>query len=124
MGFIDGWHTFDHVLLDFFYIDLMLEVGGIVVFDDVGYPSIRRACEFILANRTYDVVGAVKYPPQARWRRAAKRTAWRMSLPLHRTNKTPSPVVRERLNALEDTYFLALRKTSGDTRRWDHFVHF
>src|SRR5205814_2172544 len=24
-GFIDGWHTFDHVLLDFFYLDQMLE---------------------------------------------------------------------------------------------------
>jgi len=37
-AFIDGAHTFDHVLVDFFYIDRMLNVGGIVAFDDVGFP--------------------------------------------------------------------------------------
>jgi hypothetical protein len=26
-AFIGGWHTFDHTLVDFFYIDHMLEVG-------------------------------------------------------------------------------------------------
>ena len=33
-GFIDGWHTFDHCLMDFFYINKMLEVGGVICFDD------------------------------------------------------------------------------------------
>src|SRR5262249_34872215 len=33
-AFIDGWHTFDHALIDFFYIDRLLPVGGIVAFDD------------------------------------------------------------------------------------------
>ena len=52
-AFIDGWHTFDHTLVDFFFIDRMLDVGGIIVIDDVGYPSIRRLCHFILSNREY-----------------------------------------------------------------------
>jgi predicted O-methyltransferase YrrM len=33
-AFIDGWHTFDYVMVDFFYVDRMLRVGGIVVLDD------------------------------------------------------------------------------------------
>jgi len=41
-AFIDGEHTFDHVLFDFFFIDQLLNVGGVVVFDDAAWPSIRR----------------------------------------------------------------------------------
>ena len=59
-AFIDGWHTFDHVLIDFFYIDQMLRVGGIVVFDDVGYPSIKRACDFVVTNRDYEIFDCVR----------------------------------------------------------------
>ena len=38
---IDGLHTFDQVLLDFFYVDQLLEDGGIVAFDDVGMTAIN-----------------------------------------------------------------------------------
>ena len=45
-AFIDGAHTFDHALVDFFYIDRMLNVGGIVAFDDLGFPCIEKVCRF------------------------------------------------------------------------------
>src|SRR4029450_11609121 len=32
--FIDGYHSFDYTLLDFFYADLLLKVGGVVAFHD------------------------------------------------------------------------------------------
>jgi predicted O-methyltransferase YrrM len=124
IGFIDGWHTFDHVLVDFFHIDRMLEVGGIVVFDDVGYPAIRRICEFVLANRSYEIHATVEYASAPSLRRSAKRIVRDLLLPLYRTDKTPSPRTSARLAGLRDVYFLALRKTSEDHRRWDHFVHF
>jgi predicted O-methyltransferase YrrM len=46
-AFIDGWHTFDHVLLDFFYINRMLKVGGIIVFDDSHFDSINKVINYI-----------------------------------------------------------------------------
>ena len=55
-AFIDGWHTFDYKLLDFFYIDRLLKVGGVVVFDDLLYPSVHRVCRYIITNRAYRVV--------------------------------------------------------------------
>lgn len=55
-AFVDGNHTFDHVMLDFFYVDLMLEIGGLVVFDDVDFPSLKKLCSFIEANRSYEHV--------------------------------------------------------------------
>lgn len=52
-AFIDGNHLFDYALVDFFYVDLMLEVGGIVVFDDLWMRGVRGAVTYALRNRTY-----------------------------------------------------------------------
>src|SRR5256885_7845230 len=39
-AYIDGWHTFDYALLDFFYVDKMLRPGGVVGFNDCGYRAV------------------------------------------------------------------------------------
>ncbi|MHA1380613.1 MAG: O-methyltransferase [Candidatus Helarchaeota archaeon] len=54
-AFIDGWHTFDYTLLDFFYIDRLLRVGGVVAIHDTNRSSIRKVCRFIVTNRSYSV---------------------------------------------------------------------
>lgn len=46
-AFIDGFHTFDQVLLDFYYINRMLNIGGVVVFDDSGMKSVNKAINYI-----------------------------------------------------------------------------
>jgi predicted O-methyltransferase YrrM len=56
---IDGMHTFDHALVDFFYVNRMLEVGGIVVFDDANLPSIRTLVAHIA---TYDCYEELPFP--------------------------------------------------------------
>ena len=55
-AFIDGRHLFDYTLVDFFYIDLMLRVGGEVAIDDLWLPGVRTAVSYILRNRAYDLV--------------------------------------------------------------------
>jgi len=57
-AFIDGAHTFDFVLVDFFFVDRILKAGGIVVFDDADYPSIRRTLRYIVKNGAYRVYGS------------------------------------------------------------------
>jgi hypothetical protein len=113
-AFVDGMHTFDYVLVDFFFIDKMLNVGGVIVFDDLGYPSVLRACRYILTNLAYIAVG----PPVAQL--ALKR-------------KLVSILrIRQPSNAelgISRANWLALRKTADDrigngpsfTRHWaDH----
>jgi predicted O-methyltransferase YrrM len=65
-AFVDGAHTFDHALVDFFYIDRMLRIGGIVAFDDVTFPNIRKVCRFIIKNRNYSVFGNLR--PEQRYK--------------------------------------------------------
>lgn len=54
LAFIDGLHLFDHVLIDFFYFDCMLEVGGVVVFHDTWMPAVQKAVGYVVANRAYE----------------------------------------------------------------------
>jgi predicted O-methyltransferase YrrM len=48
--FIDGNHRFEYILLDFFYAQRMLEVGGRIVLHDVWLPSVRKVMTFVARN--------------------------------------------------------------------------
>lgn len=52
-SYIDGWHTFDYVLLDFFYLDKMTPKGGIVAFNDCGWRAIDKVLKFMGSHRRY-----------------------------------------------------------------------
>lgn len=48
--YIDGWHTFDYTLLDFFYADLLLEENGVIVLDDILHKPVASAFDYIRLN--------------------------------------------------------------------------
>jgi len=50
MIFIDGMHLFDYTLVDIFYADFLLRVGGVMVIDDVRHKSVIPAIEYIKKN--------------------------------------------------------------------------
>lgn len=53
MILIDGMHTFDYTLVDFFYADMLLENMGVLVFDDAQMPSVQAVMSFVESNRAY-----------------------------------------------------------------------
>jgi hypothetical protein len=55
-GFIDGWHTFDHTLLDFFYLNRMIRVGGMIVFDDANWPSVSKLVRYVSRYPAYRMI--------------------------------------------------------------------
>jgi predicted O-methyltransferase YrrM len=56
LGYIDGWHTFDYALLDFFYLDRMLRAGGVVGFNDAGWRSVFHVLRYVRTHRRYDEI--------------------------------------------------------------------
>src|SRR5688572_39604 len=52
-AYVDGWHTFDYALLDWWYIDKMLPVGGVVGLNDCGWPAVEKVIRFMLTHRKY-----------------------------------------------------------------------
>ena len=45
--YIDGAHTFDYALVDFFCSNRVLTVGGILIFDDMWMPALQKVASFI-----------------------------------------------------------------------------
>lgn len=48
--FIDGWHTFDYTLVDFFFADLLLEVNGLILLDDIQHKGVQKCLKYIRTN--------------------------------------------------------------------------
>ena len=119
-AFIDGWHTFDHVLTDFFHMDQILAVGGVVVFDDVFFPGVHLACRYVAANRAYRVVACTQkvgdYKP-SNWARIL-RLASKLSASFRKALKTKFAVPDEELGFTPDCRCVAFEKMSEDTRGW------
>jgi len=67
--FIDGKHLFDYALLDFFYSDKLLKVGGYILLDDLWMPSIRKVISFILRNRGYELKPEFIRKKHSLWKR-------------------------------------------------------
>ena len=122
-AFLDGQHTFDYVLVDFFYVDKILSVGGIIVFDDLQYPSVRKVCRYVLTNLCY-----VSTDPKI----ADTRLRSRMISALAKVGpiaKAVRPEIRERDGALgiPNRRFMAIQKKAHDligegrntTRHWE-----
>lgn len=71
--FIDGWHTFDHTLLDLFYATRLLRVGGILAIDDINMQSVKRAVDFIKNFPCYEELGLVGNQQSKTWKKVVAR---------------------------------------------------
>ena len=134
---IDGWHTFDYVMVDFFYVDLLLKAGGIVMLDDTGAcPAIRKVARYIATHRRYAPIDNGIKPITSTKRRALNATAALLSAPpLRAVTKyllRPDMLHPDAALGLPGGNFIAFRKLaddtlgdgSADTRKWDQHVDF
>ena len=74
-AYVDGWHTFDYTLLDLFYVDKMLTVGGVLGVNDCAMPAVDRAVDWLLSHRRYEEID-IPMPPTERDRYLVKRESW------------------------------------------------
>jgi predicted O-methyltransferase YrrM len=61
-AFIDGDHRFDGVFVDFFYVDQLVEPGGVVVFDDTAWDGVYLTCQFAQTNYGYQRIAHLASP--------------------------------------------------------------
>jgi predicted O-methyltransferase YrrM len=77
-AFVDGWHTFDYTLIDFFLIDKMLKPGGIVAFHDMHSLSKQKVLRYILTHRKYAVLKSAKVKGNESRVKTLKFFLWRL----------------------------------------------
>jgi predicted O-methyltransferase YrrM len=114
--FIDGYHSFDQVALDFYYANRLLKIGGYLVFDDCSFFSISKVLAFVLKYPAYKFHSQVKETSQKKkflrfWARLIPDFVKTHLLPLK---------VNNALNRLQFTSMVALKKVAADNRsnRW------
>ncbi|MDO9553113.1 class I SAM-dependent methyltransferase [Rhodonellum sp.] len=56
---IDGWHTFDHTLVDFFYLEKLIRPGGIIGIDDIHLPGINKVVRYLLNYPNLELIESV-----------------------------------------------------------------
>jgi predicted O-methyltransferase YrrM len=103
---IDGWHTFDHTLVDFFYVNKMLDPGGVVIIDDAQWPGIMPVVDHIATYPAYEIltpIGKMTSSMKGKLRRK-----------LHQMTKMPG--LRR---PWEYPSCVAFRKIAEDARNYD-----
>ncbi len=126
-AFVDGMHTFDYALVDFFYIDRMLRVGGVVVLDDTDcYPGLRKLCRFIAKNRAYSVYRCSSLPRERRptLKHRAFEGVARASGTVRRLARPEALEPDLALGLIPESRCIAFQKQADDARRWDFHQEF
>ena len=59
--YVDGWKTFDHLVMEIYFINQMLRKGGIIVLDDSYMPSVRKVILILLRYYNYKEISYVDY---------------------------------------------------------------
>jgi predicted O-methyltransferase YrrM len=60
--FIDGLHTFDQTMLDMYYANRLIAVGGYIILDDANWASVSKVVSYFSAYPCYEVVGGTSAP--------------------------------------------------------------
>jgi hypothetical protein len=113
--FLDGWHTFDHTLVDAFYATRLLRIGGYLVLDDAYWKSVYRVADYLANYPCYQRFRSVDSVEPTSWKRRAARLGLSL-FPRRRVEATLSRPALRVVYATTEARMLALRKVAEDER--------
>ena len=116
--FIDGYHVFDAVLVDFYYSDRLIQPGSYIMFHDVWMPSVRKVVAFVLRNRSYKLARLFVTSREGLvpWLRRSLKELARHPFDLY-----SSWFLRQRYHV---TRYVVVQKVRDDQRYWEHYRSF
>lgn len=119
--FIDGWHTFDQTMLDLFYANRLVRVGGYIVVDDCQWESVSAAISYYRNYPAFEQVEPIKaYTGKQRVARAIT-TAFRPGLA---RLILPASLYSHYYRRMSFATMVAFKKVTEDTRSYTWFVGF
>ena len=120
-AYVDADKRFDANLVYFWWLDQMLDVGGILVWDDCDWPALRRVARIIAQHPNYSVHAAHGNPTYS-WKRRLVSAAARV----HRFGDAgqKAAAVKRDGDLGIDHHCVAFRKTGSQTLNWDWSVDF
>ena len=120
--FIDGWHTFDHTLLDIFYADRLVRAGGYIVIDDATMASVSKAVSCLATFPGYEPAGSAEDGAATASRTLAR--ALMRTLPRFTREWLLPRAIAGRLDRARQPSMVAFRKVREEARDWSWFRDF
>ncbi len=62
LAFIDGWHTFDQTIVDMYYTNRLVKLGGYIIIDDADWAGVAKAISYFAKYPCYKIVGGASAP--------------------------------------------------------------
>lgn len=120
--FIDGWHTFDHTMLDLFYANRLVRVGGYIAIDDCNWRSVSAAVSYYINYPAYE---SVRTPARAKplIRRLATVVVTLLP-PAIAQMVLPASIYDRIYRRVRFQSLVILKKVAEDTRTWTWFKSF
>jgi len=120
-AYIDSTKQFDWLLVDFFYLDKLLETNGIIAFDDANFPGIRKLLRFISQFPNYKVYA--QFPEN--FKPGSLRKVAELLKRLPKSKKLlKEEVLMSDFDLGINANCIALIKIDDDKRRWDWHIDF
>lgn len=115
---ISGLRPFDYTLVDAFYLDKMLDPGGVILFDFTDKPAVQKTCRFILNNLPYEIYDRLPVNSfRAKVDKLVRRQLYRFPLVNERFNQLIRPEAFDSDVAdITHNQMIALRKLDDDQR--------
>ncbi len=121
--FIDGWHTFDQTMLDIFYANRLIRVGGYIVVDDCNWESVAAAVSYYMKYPAYRWLrepSVFKRTPKVRIAKVCRR----LLPPPIAYRILPAAIHSNIYRRLCYPSMVAFKKVAEDTRDWTWFKGF
>ena len=120
-AYIDSIKMFDGILVDFFFLDKILNTGGIIVFDDVQWPGIRKVLRYISQFPNYMVYAQLpKNKPESKTRKIMK-----LLKKIPKSYKIfKEDILLSDFDLGINTICVAIKKIGPDNRNWDWHTKF
>lgn len=120
-AYIDSTKQFDFILNDFFYLDKMMEINGIIIFDDLDWPGIKKVARFVAKLPHYEVYD--QYPtnnpePSRAFYKKLSKIFPALKYILRNDYLSSDASLKINSNCV------AFRKKENDPRNWDWFKDF
>jgi predicted O-methyltransferase YrrM len=121
--FIDGWHTFDQTMLDMFYSNRLVRLGGYIVIDDCEWESVAAAVSYYMNYPAYEWLREPAMMART-WTMRTVRTIGRLLPPRMARLVLPTDVYSRIYRRIRYPSMVALKKVAEDTRSWTWFKVF
>ncbi len=119
-AYVDTTKVFDTVLHDFYFIDKILDVGGVVVFDDATMGGISIVMRFINSLPHYEIMDKYEKTDVSRAFKIG-RSVFEKAIALipFKEKYLPFYSLKTSSQLGLDYNAIAFRKTAEDPRKWD-----